>query len=237
MANTEEPNWGRRASDLATTVGTEKVDRAERVINFATKTIVIIAVITAAIALLIGWYTALQLREANRDIKKIAIEIKIQSEASTLAAERNTELLAVECDLQTGLPIPLPTGKPFVNTEEFLNLYCANQVNRANSISGYITQINNASRLQLDAHDENAHSHHMALDALIRGNQSATGSRRPIPAVPLASPTTTRSVPPRKVTDLPPSSAPAASPTPQTTTTCPTKGKSDKCHTPGKEKK
>lgn len=206
-----EPQWGRREADRKGTPSTEKIDQADRVIRFAVLGLLALVAAVAVGALWLTWHTGQRMEQLINDTQ--------------LSAQRNTELLAVECNLETGKPYPLPSEEPFVNTDEFLVAFCGRQVRQANVISGYLETINTAAKEQLTVHEENTKAEHQRLEALIQQRRAAPVERKPIP-------TRNRHVAPTpKVSGIP---APAPTPTP--TTTCAT-NKQGHCIDKNKEKK
>ncbi len=147
-------------------------------------------------------------------------------------AERNTELLTIECDLEAGTA-KLVKGKEYVNSPRLLRAHCAKERRRANDIASYIDTIKTGTADQITVSERNILSR---LDDL-----KAAVENRPAPVVvhvPIPRPASRTSAPaprvgspaPQKPPAAPPSAkpapAPAASPQPvTTTTTCPTKGK------------
>lgn len=206
MSDTLEPQWGRRESDRdGTALSTAKVDQADKAIRVALVALLVLFAMLAAGALWIGWRTGQRMEHLINETQ--------------LSAQRNTELLAVECDLETGKPKPLPSEEPFRNTDEFLVAFCGRQVKQANTINDYITDINNAVKEQIAAHDVNTNNRHERIEALVQRRPVPTVVRKPIPG----STTTTRKAP-APITGTITTTTTTARPVPPapapTTTTC-----------------
>lgn len=201
----DNTDWGRRVEDHGVMkVSVHKVERAERTMRLAVYALLILVTLVAIGALWIGWHTSQRMEQLINETQ--------------LSAQRNTELLAVECDLETGKPKPLPSEQPFRNTDDFLEAFCGRQVRQANVISGYLTTINTAAKEQLTVHEENMLKEHQRLEALIQQRRAPAAVRKPIPVDGRRAPGagTTTTTPP----------APAA---PTTTTTTCVKNKAGKC--------
>lgn len=188
-----ELKWGRRSEDRSGSKGsTERAERAEKSLQIAKNILLVLAAVVAVILVVIAYQTSQKMEHLIKETQ--------------LSAQRNTELLAVECNLETGKPYPLPSEEPFRNTDEFLVAFCSRQVRQANVISNYITQINEAVRLQVQAHDENMNIQHGQIGAARSAQTQTTRTtrtttRKTIPAVPgipklqVPTPTPTTAVP------------------------------------------
>lgn len=220
-----EQHWGRRASDYEVTANTvSTAARAERRMQRALRALVVMAVFTVFVALVITWRAGEKVKDNTERTADLVEVVELSVKQAELASKRNTELLSVKCDLETGRPIAHADGKRFVNTTEFLHLFCTNQVERANQISEYITQINSALREQVQAHEDNTSNSHDRIEALAQRKLPPSRVRRPIPATRPATLAAQKSAPTATTASPPPEPPPPTS----TTTIC-VKHKRERC--------